>query len=293
MNAQRSLHGLTRKIARDERGCPLNRPAHITRLLLLVLLLAAALALAACGDEEEATPTPVSAGELTAGAIAATADAGAAVAPAPESPLPTPTTAEATATTQAADAAQPTVTVTVTMAANGSTAVFVPLEVDPGIDCEIESHIDLAGYPNLEELLGCPTAPAILDPIGINEFGEGPDFNRFMLWFSHENQIYVLFPDGSWQSYADTWQESELTYPCNPFGGEADSPPLPRRGFGKLWCSNPAIQEVMGTVPREERLCQHSVLQQFAGGRLLACFEDATIRYFRLLDDHTWDVVAQ
>jgi hypothetical protein len=47
----------------------------------------------------------------------------------------------------------------------------------------------------------------------------------------------------------------------------------------------------MGTIDREERLCQHTVVQRFEKGRLLACFEDATIRYFRLLDDGTWDMV--
>ncbi|MCC6170332.1 MAG: hypothetical protein IT329_24150 [Caldilineaceae bacterium] len=189
-------------------------------------------------------------------------------------------------------AAQPVVTATVS--ANGSTAVFAPLEVDEGADCEIESHLDLVGYPELEQRMGCPTEEARFDPIGIEEFGDLPPYDRFMLWFSHEKQIYVLFPDGTYKTYADTWVEGQdPTHPCNPLGGEADSPPLPRRGFGKLWCENPDIQSVMGTVPREERLCQHSVLQRFASGRLLACFEDATVRYFRILDDSTWDVVAQ
>jgi hypothetical protein len=47
----------------------------------------------------------------------------------------------------------------------------------------------------------------------------------------------------------------------------------------------------MGTIPREERLCQHTVVQSFENGRLLACFEDATIRYFRLLNDGAWDLL--
>ncbi len=252
------------------------------RLLACVLLFGMLPAIAACGadKEEPPTPTPSPAAEV------------AAVTQPAESPLPVPGATEAQPASEP-DAVQPTAAVTVTVAANGSTAVFVPLEVEPGIGCEIESHIDLAGYPNLEDLLGCPTEAALLDPIAINEFGEGPEFDRFMLWFSHEDLIYILFPDGRWQSYADTWEESEPTYPCNPLGGEPDSPPLPRRGFGKLWCSDPQLQEIMGTVPKEERLCQHSVLQRFAGGRLLACFEDATIRYFRILDNHTWDVVVQ
>lgn len=252
------------------------------RLPACVLLCAMLLVLAACGSGKEETPTPSPVAETAAMTQPA------------QSPLPTPAAEEQPpAEPAAAEAVQPTAVVTVTVAANGSTAVFVPLEVEPGIDCEIESHIDLAGYPNLEETLGCPTEAALLDPIAINEFGEGPEFDRFMLWFSHEDLIYILFPDGRWQSYEDTWEESEPTYPCNPLGGEPDSPPLPRRGFGKLWCSDPQLQEILGTVPKEERLCQHSVLQRFAGGRLLACFEDATIRYFRILDNHTWDVVVQ
>ena len=47
----------------------------------------------------------------------------------------------------------------------------------------------------------------------------------------------------------------------------------------------------MGQVEREERLCQHTVTQPFQLGRLIACYEDATIRFFRVMDDGTWDQV--
>ena len=106
--------------------------------------------------------------------------------------------------------------------------------------------------------------------------------------------IYVLFPDGMYQTYPDTWNEdTDPTFSCNPLGWEEDSPPLPRRGFGKVWCDNPTVREALGPVAREERLCQHTVLQRFDNGRLLACFEDATVRYFRLRDDNTWDLEIQ
>jgi hypothetical protein len=188
--------------------------------------------------------------------------------------------------------AQPILTPTVP-AADPSPA-FGALQVDEGAGCEIESNLDLVGYPNLEEQMGCPVDEAQFDPIGINEFGDLPPYDRFMLWFSHEKLIYVLFADGVYRTYPDTWVEGvDPTFSCNPLGGEADSPPLPRRGFGKLWCSDPEVQEAMGTVPREERLCQHAVLQRFEAGRLLACFEDATIRYFRLLENGAWDVQVQ
>jgi hypothetical protein len=171
----------------------------------------------------------------------------------------------------------------------------VPLAADAADNCEIESSLDFGGYPELEQRMGCATEAAIFDPIAINEFGEGDEpTNRFMLWFSHEGNIYVLLPDGTYQIHEDTWIEGvDPTFACNPLGGEEDSPPLPRRGFGKLWCSDPNLQAIMGPVPREERLCQYAVLQRFENGRLLACFEDATIRYFRILDDGTWDLQVQ
>ena len=94
-------------------------------------------------------------------------------------------------------------------------------------------------------------------------------------------------------SFADTWKEGDPTFTCNPTDEEADSPPLPRRGFGKVWCDNPEVQEALGFVPKEERLCQHSVVQPFEGVRLLACFEEATIRYFQINDDNTWQILVQ
>jgi hypothetical protein len=257
------------------------------RLVRLSVLLIVLLVLAACGrGDEEPTPTSEPVTESPLVVAASTASAATQTPSQPDSPLPE------VQEPQQPDS-QATAGVTATVSSNGTTAVFTPLEVDEGMQCDIESHIDLAGYPNLEQVLGCPTGEGKTDPVAINEFGEGPEYDRFMLWFSDTREIYVLFPDGTWQPFEDTWVEGDPTFSCNPLEGEPDSPPLPRRGFGKLWCSDPYLQETLGTIPREERLCQHSVTQPFADGRLLACFEDATIRYFRLLDDNTWDVVVQ
>lgn len=228
--------------------------------------------LSACSTEPAPTPTVM-------------------VAP-PTAPPPTataPISALSTATPAAPiDSPIPTAIQTLTQT-NVVTAVEAAGQ-EP-IICTVEADIALAGYPDLPQLMGCALDAALFDPIAINEFGDGPDFDRFMLWFSHELQIYVLHPDKSWKAYADTWTEDQPTFACNPFDGEATSPPLPRRGFGKLWCENRELQTVMGTVAKEERLCQHTVLQPFQKGRLLACYEDATIRYMRIMDDGTWDQV--
>lgn len=271
---------------------PIHRSPVRGRTRTLALSLCALLVVSflfACGRDEE-EPTATIAPVVEPAAIATEAPT-----QQPESPLAEPATVAVDG--PVAPQPEPTTAITASVDSNGTTAVFTPLEVDEGIQCDIESHIDLTGYPDLEQTLGCPTGEASTDSVAINEFGEGPEFDRFMLWFNTpvepDEQIYVLFPDGTWEGFEDTWVEGDPTFACNPLGGEADSPPLPRRGFGKLWCSDPTLQEVLGAVPREERLCQHSVVQPFGDGRLLACFEDATIRYFHLFDDNTWAVVVQ
>lgn len=235
-----------------------------------VIAVSLCLLVAACDSEAEPTPEALP----TATSVPATPTA-----VAPASVLPTAT---ATSVVQSPMTASNAITTTVAVTAVDAAAMTA---------CTQEADIALANYPDLQKLMGCALSPAIFDPVAINEFGTGPDFDRFMLWFSHEGQIYVLRPDKSWQTYPDTWTEDQPTFACNPLGGEPTSPPLPRRGFGKLWCEDAELQTVMGSVAKEERLCQHTVLQPFQKGRLLACYEDATIRYFRVMDDQSWDQV--
>lgn len=227
--------------------------------------------LAGCGGTPDPTPT----------AVPPTATATATPAPIEQIPTAVPVVA-----TQA----QAAETVRTTPPPASSPTVSVPPVVEED-DCSVEYDLDLAGYPDLDQRMGCALSKAEYDAVAINEFGEGPDYTRFMLWFSDEGQIYVLFPDQTWQAFLDTWSEDQPEISCNPLTVPPTSPPLPRRGFGKLWCTVEGLQDKLGTIEREERLCQHTVVQRFEKGRLLACFEDATIRYFRLLDDGNWDMV--
>jgi hypothetical protein len=58
--------------------------------------------------------------------------------------------------------------------------------------------------------------------------------NGHMVWNGSTKQIYVLFPDGHWEQFADTWQVGE----AEPVPG-GEPPPVgqyvPERGFGKVW----------------------------------------------------------
>lgn len=261
----------------------------ISWLLLMLLFLVA------CGEEVEPTATPdVPLLPTVAPTRTAAATSEPAAAPAV---LPTGSSAimsPLTITDSAAVSPLPTLTTTVavtTASTLSDSAVLVPTPVAQPEDCATAVDIALTSYPDLVPIMGCALDAASFDPVAINEFGPGPDYDRFMLWFSSENQIYTLLPSKVWARYPDTWTEDQATFSCNPLAGEAASPPLPRRGFGKIWCSDPALQESMGLVEREERLCQHTVTQRFQQGRLIACYEDATIRFFRVMDDGGWDQV--
>lgn len=249
---------------------------------MLVVLLIALVSLAGCGDDAEPTSTPtVDAASVAASDLPATSPTESASTV--ESPLPEAAialTATALTATETSVAVEPV-----------ATATQSPGVEEASTGCAIEPNPDLIGYDDVVGKLGCPIADATIDSVGINEFGEGPDYSRFMLWFGGEGQIYVLSADGRWLAYTDTWQETDPEISCNPENIDPEtSPPLPRRGFGKLWCTVDTVRTSMGYIDREERLCQHAVVQRFQKGRLLACFEDATIRYFRILEDGAWDM---
>jgi hypothetical protein len=252
-------------------------------LLHILSLLAALLMLTACWSDTPApTPTPTATNAPTPVPSPTSVPT---VAPAPS---PTPTVVSQSALTNAVASA---VTTDRPISATQPVTESQANTATANSNCSQEADLDVAGYPDLKAKMGCPLSAANFDPVGINEFGPGPNFDRFMLWFSNELKIYVLLPNKQWQAYDDTWHEGDPTFTCNPTKDKAKSPPLPRRGFNKIWCTVPNLQETMGTIVVEERQCQHSVVQRFERGRLLACYENATIRYIRLLDDGTWDTM--
>jgi hypothetical protein len=65
----------------------------------------------------------------------------------------------------------------------------------------------------------------------------------YMVWRSDIREIYVLYSDGDYETYADIWQEGASV-------AIADTPPqglqAPVRGFGKLWANQPDVREKLG-----------------------------------------------
>ena len=267
-----------------------NRPSasrgRVRRQFSILAWIVLLLLLAACGGEE-ATPTPTqTATSLPQATATLTAES---------TPVDDTVMIEVTLEPTPMESAAETLANTTNSenTANAEVAIETTPVVEEGLQCAVESDLDLAGYPELESMMGCATGAARTDPVGFNEFGPGPDYKRFMLWLSWEMQIYVLFPEGTVQVYPDTWTNDMPEFACNPTPRDPASPPLPRRGFGKVWCENADVRDRMGLIAVEERLCQHAVTQEFEQGRVVACFEDATIRYYRLLNDNTWQAVLQ
>jgi hypothetical protein len=58
-----------------------------------------------------------------------------------------------------------------------------------------------------------------------------------MVWNGDSGMIYVLYQDGAWEEFADTWVAGDPELPV-----VAEQPPsgmfVPLRGFGKVWSQN-------------------------------------------------------
>lgn len=97
--------------------------------------------------------------------------------------------------------------------------------------------------PTLE---GCPVEPPT-EAWAAEQVFEGGR----MIWLEPQRQIYALYDDGTWVSFADTWT------PDQPEKDPDIEPPegrhQPIRGFGKVWRNQPEIRERLGWALAPER----------------------------------------
>ncbi len=115
-----------------------------------------------------------------------------------------------------------------------------------------------------------------------------------MIWISkvgwyEQKAIYLLFNDGSYQFYDDTWQEG-----IDPeSGGEA--PPEgriePMRGFGKVWREHPEVRAAFGWALQPE-MGGVGRIQLFEGGTMLYLSQNAQTYIFINGPPPRWQVSA-
>lgn len=103
-----------------------------------------------------------------------------------------------------------------------------------------------------------------------------------MLWRGDTDTIYVLFNDGRWESYPNEWREGDPEYSC----GEANSPPTPLRGFGRVWCDHPEVSARLGAVTASEIGDNASAVQEFVNGMIMVAPFGA--RFVLVGEDGTW-----
>ena len=110
--------------------------------------------------------------------------------------------------------------------------------------------------------LGCPLNPG-RDPLST---AYAPFVGGQMLWREDNAVIYVLANDGRWAQYDDLWREGDAEFTC----GEPANPPTPVRGFGRVWCDQPAVRQGLGAATAAEIGDAGGQAQDFVNGMILA-----------------------
>lgn len=129
-------------------------------------------------------------------------------------------------------------------------------------------------YQSYQTLLGCPNSNSWATWSAIEPFQRG-----FMLWREDNDKIYVLYNDGRWARYDDIWVEGDLEYSC----GTQQSPPTPRRGFGKIWCTVSGVQQGLGNATAGEE-GEDTTTQSFTNGLIW----QTSVGRFVLFNDGSW-----
>lgn len=115
------------------------------------------------------------------------------------------------------------------------------------------------------QLLGCPTGNP---PITFQINSVYQVFERgIMIWLEGSpNEIYALYNDGTYQQFADTFNEA-----VDPETG-GETPPNgmlePRRGFGKVWRTFSSVKSNLGWALSGE-ISGFSTIQDFVRGKMI------------------------
>jgi hypothetical protein len=91
----------------------------------------------------------------------------------------------------------------------------------------------------------CPVTQAVVSA-SYQSFESG-----FMVWNGSTGMIYVLYEDGTWEEFADTWTAADPVTPDTGGATPGEGQFVPAQGFGKVWAQNNG-QTVLGWATAEE-----------------------------------------
>jgi len=152
-----------------------------------------------------------------------------------------------------------------TPANGGSLATPIPAQSCPFLPSGGFGTV-LINNPDLPLQIGCPVGspPTVANlSSAVQNFQTGQ-----MIWLdATPGQIYVLFNDGTFQIFNDTYNSA-----VDPENG-GETPPAglfePMRGFGKVWRDNPTVRSALGWATDNEQGTQ-TVSLIFDRGRMLS-----------------------
>jgi hypothetical protein len=138
----------------------------------------------------------------------------------------------------------------------------------------------------LQPGLGCPAAGATSLKTSFEPFEHG-----FMFWRDDTRHVYVFYKaDNTWQEFPDTYVDGEPEYVCPDANTPSTNPPTPRRGFGKVWCTQPGVRSKLGRSLGDE-IGNDRTVQDFQSGSmaLISEYSNAPLALYK--DTGHWQLV--
>jgi len=133
-------------------------------------------------------------------------------------------------------------------------------------------------YAAVKNGLHCPTEQE-KGTLGAEQAFQG----GLMLWRQDADHIFVLYNNGTWKRYVDTWNEGEPESDSSIVAPSGLYQPV--RGFGKVWRSDPTVRNGLGWATMQERGFTASV-QQYQGGLM---FWSNVRGIYVLYDNGRWE----
>jgi len=199
-----------------------------------------------------------------------------------DTPFPTPTsypmaTVQPTSTSLPAATSQPTSTPLPT-ATPQPTSTPLPTET-PTPECPAVSGPFASIWQDSQERLGCAVNQSHTTWIAEEPFERGR-----MFWREDTDLTSVLYNNGGWALYQNTWREGDPDYSC-PESAPTESPPTPIRGFGKIWCTYEPVRSGLGWTTDHEH-GYHGTAQDFERGSIIRTDGGTT---YVLYGDDWWE----